>query len=183
MPVPADRSSPALGGSRVVHWIGKGRGVFRMLRFALATGIGFMIAEIILVLGVIVLYHTTDVPDISAPSTTILMLDALALGIGVTAAFEINERVTVRGRGEERRRGRKSWLLRLGKYQLASLLGNSIVVGVQLALLAWFSLSPELGSIVGAVVSYPVTYVASMVFVWKVHPFREEPGASGQADK
>ena len=146
--------------------------LFRIAKFALASGIGFVIAEAILIVGVIVLYHATKVQGISS-SPTILGLDALALGIGVTAAFIINERVTVRGQGEVRRRGRANWLVRWGKYQLASLLGNVLIVGVQLALLATVSLSPVYGSIVGAVVSYPVTYVVSMYFVWRVHPLRD----------
>jgi putative flippase GtrA len=145
---------------------------FRIVRFAVASGTGFLIAEAIIVLGVIAFYHTTTVPGLSDSSPTILGLDALALVTGVTAAFLINERVTVRGLGEERRKGRANWLVRLCKYQLVSLLGNVAIVGVQLALLATVSLSPVFGSIVGAVVSYPVTYVVSMLFVWRVRPFR-----------
>lgn len=141
-----------------------------MVKFALASGIGFLIAEAILILGVLALYHTTKVPGITSSSLSILGLDALAFGVGVTAAFVINERVTVRGQG----RGRADWLVRWGKYQLASLLGNVLIVVVQLALLATVSLSPVFGSVVGAVVSYPVTYAVSMYFVWRVHPLRAE---------
>ena len=100
---------------------------FRIAKFAVASGVGFLIAEAILVAGVIEFYHTTKVPGISS-SPTILGLDALAFGIGVTAAFIINERVTVRGQGEERKGGRGTWLVRWGKYQLASLLGNVLIV-------------------------------------------------------
>ena len=145
---------------------------FRIAKFAVASGVGFLIAEAILVAGVIEFYHTTKVPGISS-SPTILGLDALAFGIGVTAAFIINERVTVRGQGEERKGGRGTWLVRWGKYQLASLLGNVLIVAVQLALLATVLLSPVYGSIVGAVVSYPVTYAVSMRFVWRLHPLRD----------
>jgi putative flippase GtrA len=143
---------------------------FRIVRFAIASGIGFLIAEAILVLGVIAFYHTVTVPDLSDSSPTIIELDALALVTGVTVAFSINERVTVKGLGEERRKGRSNWLVRLCKYQLVSLLGNLIIVGVQLALLETTSLSPVFGSVVGAVVSYPVTYAFSMRFVWGVYP-------------
>jgi putative flippase GtrA len=150
-----------------------GRVAFRIVRFAVASGIGFLIAEAIIVLGVFYFYRGATVPGLSHSSGTILGLDALALGTGVTVAFMINERVTVRGIGEERRRGRASWLVRLCRYQLASFLGNVIIVGVQFALLTTTSLSPDFGSIVGAVVSYPVTYTVSMRFVWKVHPLRD----------
>ncbi len=147
----------------------KDHGLLRIVKFALASGIGFLIAEAILILGVLELYHTTRVPAITSSSLAILGLDALALGVGVTAAFVINERVTVRGQGG----GRASGLVRWGKYQLAALMGNVLIVVVQLALLATVSLSPVFGSVVGAVVSYPVTYAVSMYFVWRVNPLRD----------
>jgi len=146
------------------------RTVLRVVKFALASGVGFLIAEAILVVGVVALYHTTKVPGLTSSSLDILGLDAVAFGVGVTAAFVINERVTVGGKGK----GSANWLLRWGKYQLASLLGNVLIVAVQLALLATFSLSPVFGSVVGAVVSYPVTYAVSMYFVWRLHPLRDE---------
>ena len=144
---------------------------FRIAKFAVASAVGFLIAEAILILGVIEFYHTTEVPSLSYSSPALLGLDALALGIGVTAAFVINERVTVKGHRWEGA-GAASWLVRLFKYQLSSLLGNVLIVGVQLALLATVALSPVLGSVVGAVVSYPVTYAVSMRFVWRIHPLR-----------
>ncbi|MDA4115619.1 MAG: hypothetical protein OK442_03570 [Thaumarchaeota archaeon] len=52
-------------------------------------------------------------------------------------------------------------------------MGNVLIVAVQLTLLATISLSPVFGSVVGAVVSYPVTYAVSMHFVWGIHPLRE----------
>jgi putative flippase GtrA len=143
---------------------------FRIVKFAIATGLGFLFAEGILVLGVFLLYHTIEVPGLSS-SPTILGLDALALGLGSTFAFLVNERVTVTKRDS---RTNASWPLRWVKYQFAKLLGNIIIVVVQLALLAAVSLSPVFGSIVGAVVSYPVTYAVSMHFVWRVHPLRDE---------
>ena len=143
--------------------------IFRIIKFAIATGLGFLIAEGILVLGVFALYGNIEVPGLSS-SPTILALDGLALGIGSTAAFLINERVTVRKRDF---RTTASWPVRWLKYQLAKLLGNLLIVVIQLVLLASVSLSPDYGSIVGAILSYPVTYAVSMVFVWRIHPLRE----------
>jgi putative flippase GtrA len=141
----------------------------RIVKFAIATGLGFLFAEGILVLGVFLLYHTIEVPGLSS-SPTILGLDALALGAGSTFAFLVNERVTVTKRDS---RTSASWPVRWVKYQFAKLLGNIIIVVVQLALLAAVSLSPVFGSIVGAVVSYPVTYAVSMRLVWRLHPLRD----------
>ena len=148
-------------------------GGFRIAKFAVASGIGFLIAEVILVLGVIFFYHTTQIPSVAFSSPTVLGLNALAFGTGVNAAFMINECVTVKGLGNERKKGRVNWFVRWYKYQLAALLGNVVIVLVQLALLATISLSPVIGNILGAVVSYPVTYFVSMRFVWGVRPFFE----------
>jgi len=166
-------NSPEPNGSwkRTVYDLWRKYGVSRVAKFALASGIGFLIAEVILILGVLVFYHTTNVPSIAYSSPIILGLNALAFGIGVTVAFVINENVTVRGQVEEGRsnQGRANWFKRWGKYQLASLLGNIVIVGVQLALLAIISLSLVFGNIVGAIVAYPVTYFVSMRFVWGLH--------------
>jgi putative flippase GtrA len=154
-------------GSRVGP---QGRFAFlRAVKFAFATGLGFLVAEGVLVLGVFELYNTIEVPGISS-SPTILGLDGLALGIGSTAAFLINEKVTVKNPGSKTK---ARWLERWVKYQLAKLMGNVLIVLIQLALLLTISLSPVYGSVVGAVLSYPVTYAVSMVFVWRLHPLRD----------
>ena len=150
-----------------------GFAILRIIKFAIATGLGFLFAEGILVLGVFVLYHTIEVPGLSS-SPTILELDALALGAGSTFAFLVNEKVTVTKRDS---RTTASWPVRWVKYQFAKLLGNIIIVLVQLALLVAISLSPVLGSIVGAVVSYPVTYAVSMRWVWRL-PLRDRSEGS-----
>jgi putative flippase GtrA len=148
-------------------------GVFRVVRFAVASGTGFLVNEAVVVLGVVLLYNSFRVPSFGSSSLSILELDAVALGIGDTVAFLLNERVTVRGLGEERRKGRLHWSVRWGEYQLTSLLGNAMMVSIQLTLLATVSLSPVFGNIVGAVISYPVTYVATMRLVWRVRAFSE----------
>jgi putative flippase GtrA len=167
------KGGPAPHGWRTLYGLERRFGVFRIVKFAVATGTGFLINEAIVVLGVVALYHTIRVPSFGESSLTILGLDALALGVGDTVAFLINERVTVNGLDEEGRRGRHKWSVRWGEYQLTSLLGNAMIVVVQLALLATISLSPVFGNVMGAVVSYPVTYAVSMHFVWGVRPFRE----------
>jgi putative flippase GtrA len=177
MRIASSPPEPSSGGrKRTLDILGRKYGIFRVAKFAAASGIGFLIAEAILVLGVLIFYHTTKVPSVAYSSPTILGLNALAFGIGVTVAFIINERITVSGQVEEGRlrKGRANWLKRWGKYQLASLLGNVVIVGVQLALLATISLSPVFGNIVGAIVSYPATYFVSMRFVWGVRPVGEE---------
>lgn len=161
-------------GSRGLDRILKRYSISRVAKFAVAAGIGFLISEVILFLGALGLYHAIAVPGLVNTSLAILGLDALALGTGSTVAFVINERVTVpaeeSGRGG--REGRRNWLTRWNKYQLAALSGNCIIAGVQLLLLITLSLFPAYGSIVGAIVSYPVTYAISMRFVWGIAPFK-----------
>jgi len=172
-------AQPSKGWRKTLDNLRRKHGVLRISKFAVASGIGFLVVEAILVLGVAASYHTVEVPSLAYSSPTILGLDALALGIGVTVAFMTNERVTVKRKSDERAKGRANWIVRWCKYQLASLMGNVVIVGVQLALLATVSLSPAFGSIVGAIVSYPLTYAVSMHFVWGVHPLRAEETLEG----
>ena len=169
----------ALKHSHIAHWkksldaMERRFGVFRLVRFAVASGSGFMVNEAIVVMGVFILFHSIRVPGLGSAGLSIIGLDAIALAIGDTVAFLINERVTVRGQGEERRRGRLHWSVRWGEYQLTSLAGNLMIVGVQLTLLGAISLSPVFGNIVGALASYPLTYTISMRIVWRVKAFGE----------
>jgi len=141
-------------------------GAPRIAKFAVASGVGFLVAESILVLGIFAYYHTIEIPSITYSSLIILGLDVLSFGTGVTVAFVINERVTVKREEHRGQVGLTGWIVRWCKYQLASLLGNAVIVGVQLVLLATIALSPAFGSIVGAVVSYPLTFAVAMRFVW-----------------
>jgi putative flippase GtrA len=143
--------------------------LFRAAEFGLAGAIGFLVAEGILTLGVIILYGSVNVPSAASFSSTLLALNVLAFGIGVTVAFFVNEEITVRKQvKQERAKGLKSVLLRLLKFQGVYLAGNVITVGVQLALLRMLSVSPALGNIVGAIAAYPMSYFVSMRYVWKI---------------
>ncbi len=154
--------------------LGRRHGVFRVARFAVATSAGFLVNEVVLVIGIFAVYRVIALPSLIDPSFTftVLGLNVLSLGIGDTAAFVLNERVTVKVRNKEGRAGWSGLLVRWGKYQTVAFTGNLVIAGVQLALLASISFHPAFGDIVGAVVAYPMTYVISMHFVWSVHPFR-----------
>ena len=148
----------------------------RVVRFGFASGVGFLVTEAILLLGVAVSYHSIQVPHFDYSSPGFLGLDALAFGCGVTVAFMINERVTVERKNQSEPVERTRWLVRWGKYQLASLLGSVVIVAVQLVLLAMVSLSPVFGNVVGAIVSYPLTFLISMRFVWGSSTSISAPG-------
>jgi putative flippase GtrA len=141
-------------------------GILRVAQFGIAGIIGFLAAEGILVAGLFLLNGNIETPSSFASSPTLLTIDVIAFLAGVTVGFFVNERTTVRkslGQGNK-----NGTLVRLAKYQGVYVLGNAITIGTQLALLAAFALSPAVGVLVGAVVAYPVSYVISMRFVWKV---------------
>jgi len=139
---------------------------FRLAQFGAAGIIGFLVLEVILVVGLYAIYGKADIPSNFASSPALLSLDISASVVGVVVGFFVNERTTVRG-VSRRERGRKDTLVRLGKFEGVYALGSAITIAVQLALLAWISLSPAVGNIIGAIAAYPVSYFISMRFVWK----------------
>ena len=149
-----------------VEALDKKYGIFRAVKFGIAGIVGFVIAEIILVVGVLVLYNKIGVPSGDYSSIPLILLNVLAFGTAVTAGFFVNESITV-SQGDKPK-GKKNLIIRLLKFQLAYLGGNVVTIGVQLALLALFGVTPVLGNVLGAIVAFPFGYFVSMRFVWKV---------------
>ena len=141
-------------------------GIFRAAQFGIAGVIGFLVLEAILVAGRYAIYGMVDIPSNFASSPALLALDITASVVGVVVGFFVNERTTVR-KLSTFERGARSTLARLMKFEGVYALGSAITIGVQLALLAAFGLSPAVGNVVGAVAAYPASYVISMRVVWK----------------
>ena len=148
--------------------IDKRYGIFRAAKFGVAGAIGFVVAEIIIIIGLYALYGKTNVPSAIYSSPLLLALNIVAFVIGVTVGFFANERITVRDQGEQKIGGARKVAIRLLKFQGVYAIGNAITIGVQLALLEAFSLSPAIGNIIGAIVAFPVSYFVSMRVVWKL---------------
>ena len=142
-------------------------GVLRAAQFGVAGIVGFAVAEAIIVAGLFLANGTLQVPSGYSSSPSLLAVDIVAFVLGVTVGFFVNERTTVKN-APNRGIGSGGTAVRLAKYQGVYVLGNAITIGTQLILLAAFALSPAIGVLVGAVVAYPVSYVISMRFVWKV---------------
>jgi len=142
-------------------------GVLRAVKFGVAGIVGFAVAEAIIVAGLFLTNGTLEVPSGYSSSPSLLAVDIVAFVIGVTVGFFVNERTTVKD-APSRESGGGGTAVRLAKYQGVYVLGNAITIGTQLVLLAAFALSPAIGVLAGAVVAYPVSYVISMRFVWKV---------------
>ncbi len=144
------------------------RRLARAAAFGVAAIVGFLVAEAIIVVGLWVIYGSVSVPGSASSSPVLLALDVSALVIGVVVSFLLNERVTIRGHVSHTGRDRRGVLLRLGKFQAVSAFGNVVIVIVQLALLSTLGISPAIGSIIGGIVAYPVSYLASMKLVWNL---------------
>jgi putative flippase GtrA len=143
-------------------------GVLRAARFGVAGIVGFAVAEAIIVGGLFLIEGTLQVPSGYSSSPLLLTVDIVAFVVGVTVGFFVNERTTFRDAPGRERSGRGETAVRLAKYQGVYVIGNAITIATQLVLLAAFALSPAIGVMVGAVAAYPVSYVISMRFVWKV---------------
>lgn len=139
----------------------------RAAEFGAAGAVGFLVAEGVVLLGLYAIYGTTSISGSIYSSPELLALDIFAFVVGVTAGFIVNEKTTVRKVARAEKGGTKAVLSRLGRFQGVYALGNAITIGVQLALLAEFSLSPLLGNVAGAVAAYPVSYIVSMRVVWR----------------
>jgi len=146
------------------------KGVRRILRvasFGFSSASGFLVAEAVIVMGLFAIFGKLELTGDMSSSPSLVGLDVFALVVGVAASFALNERTTVRDV-----KGRTSGVLgvvgRLGRFEGVSAVGNAVIIAVQLALLAAFGLSPAIGSIVGALVGFPVSYFMSMRIVWKV---------------
>jgi putative flippase GtrA len=80
----------------------------------------------------------------------------------------VNERITVHvPKGED-----VSRFKRFLKFQAVSGVGNAGIIAVQLVLLATLAVSPLLGTVIGAVVTYPIVYFISIKYVWKAQRTR-----------
>ncbi len=145
--------------------------VFKTFRFAIAGAIGFLVTELVLMIGLLSIYGKLSLPHASFTSPLLLLLDIISLVIGVSASFLVNERITVKAPKAFGKHARKRFL-RFLKFQAVGGVGNAGIIAVQLLLLARFEISPLFGTIIGAIVTYPIGYYISIKFVWKAQQIR-----------
>jgi putative flippase GtrA len=145
--------------------------VVKSFRFALAGVLGFGTAETILTIGLLLIYGRLSAPGAAFSSPALLGLDIVSLAAGVSASFFVNERITIRV-PKEAVKDSGNRLRRFLKFQAVSGVGNAGIIAVQLLLLTAFAISPLLGTVIGAVVTYPVVYFISIHYVWKGHEVR-----------
>ncbi|MGI0078955.1 MAG: hypothetical protein ACRECH_04970 [Nitrososphaerales archaeon] len=114
----ATSKEPRSAKAKVIA-LSKKYGIFRAFKFGIAEIVGFVVAELILAIGVLILYQKVSVPSGDYSSTALVLLNIIAFGTGVTVGFFVNESITVRG--EKGPKGKKNLLIRLFKFQLAYL--------------------------------------------------------------
>jgi putative flippase GtrA len=142
--------------------------VIRTFRFAVAGALGFGVTELVLTVGLLLIYGRLSVPHASFSSLELLSLDVLSLVIGVSVSFLVNERITINVQ-KMSAKDSANWLRRFVKFQAVSGVGNTGIVIVQLLLLTAMEVSPLVGTVVGAVVTYPIVYFISIKYVWRGH--------------
>jgi putative flippase GtrA len=138
--------------------------LFKIGTFGISSGMGFLVAEAILTVGILFMFGSLRVKASLYASPVLLALDLSSLLVGVTVSFFINQTSF-------------SWaelidpahdlFRRLLKFQLVSGGGNALIILVQLLLLTQFSIPPSVGNIAGALVAFPLTYLFSMRYIWK----------------
>ena len=139
-------------------------GLFKILTFGISSGIGFLVAEGILVVGTFFTFGSIKVKIPLSPSPALLAIDIFALSVGVTVSFFINQ---TSFKWAELIDPAHALIRRFMKFQLVSWGGNALIIGVQLLLWREFSLSPTIGNILGALATFPLAYLVSMRYVWK----------------
>ena len=147
------------------------RSWFAAAKLALGSGAGFLDTEITLTLGTYLLYHRFSAPAGAFYSPLFLGLNIFAFVVGVTVAFFITEPLILRDQDHKIKNNFPARLERLGKFQLLFLVGNLVMVAVQMFMLREFGFPPVFGNIVGAIVSFPVSYFSSMHFIWQLKGF------------
>jgi putative flippase GtrA len=139
--------------------------VVKKFRFAIAGALGFGVTEVVLTIGLLLFYGKLAIPHASFSSLELLSLDVASLVIGVSASFVVNERITVKVVSATDNVGNRYG--RFLKFQAVSGVGNMGIIAVQLLLLSVLAISPLLGTVVGAIVTYPIVYFISIHYVWK----------------
>ena len=144
---------------------------FRAAKLAAGSGLGFLDTVVTLIVGSFLLYGKPNAPPNASYSPIFLLLNIIAFVVGVSVAFFVSDSLIL-GENHERNDDLRPTLARLGKFQLIFLVGNLVMVAVELLLLKELFFPTVLGVIVGAIISFPLSYFFSMHFVWQSSNYR-----------
>lgn len=97
----------------------------------------------------------------------IIPVNIAAVFFSVAFGFLANEWWTVRHEGYHGGETR-GLIMRLLKFEVVYALGSAIGIVVQLLIYYDFGINPVIANIAGALAAYPVNYVISLLYVWKI---------------
>lgn len=102
----------------------------------------------------------------------IIPINVAAVFFSVAFGFLANEWWTVRNEGNHGGE-RVGLLIRLIKFELIYAAGSAVGIIVQLLIYYNFGINPVIANIGGALAAYPLNYVISLLYVWRIRVWRQ----------
>lgn len=102
----------------------------------------------------------------------IIPVNILAVFTSVALGFFLNEWWTVKKEGEHGG-GFSGLMARMLIFQVIYALGSAVGIAVQLLIYYTFGINPVIANIAGALAAYPMNYVISLLYVWRIRVWKQ----------
>ncbi len=102
----------------------------------------------------------------------IIPVNVAAVFFSVAFSFLANEYWTVKLQGDHSGQ-RRGIFIRLLKYEVIYAAGSALGILVQLLIYYRFGINPVIANIGGALAAYPLNYLTSLLYVWKIRAWKE----------
>lgn len=102
----------------------------------------------------------------------IIIANIVAVFTSVAFGFFLNEHWTVRNEGEHGG-GYRGLIIRMLIFQVIYALGSAVGILVQLFFYYTFGINPVIANIAGAIAAYPMNYVISLLYVWRIKVWKQ----------
>lgn len=130
--------------------------IIRGTKFSFISLFSFGIEEFVLWAGLVL-----------AGMRYLILTAAVSVVVSVAAGFLLNEWWTVRKEGEHGG-ALKGLMIRLAKFEIVYALGSAVGIVVMLLIVWAFGINPVIANLGGAIAAYPLNYVISMLYVWRI---------------
>lgn len=149
-----------------VYMKGAEKGVFisnviRGSKYSLVSIVSFGMEEAILAFGLFLFGTAYIIP-----------VNIAAVFFSVAFGFFANEVWTVRHEGDHSGM-RIGIIIRLLKFEIIYAAGSALGVIVQLLIFYNFGINPVIANIGGALAAYPLNYVISLLYVWRIRVWKK----------
>lgn len=101
----------------------------------------------------------------------IVPVNIAAVFFSVAFGFLANEWWTVRHEGDHGG-GRRGLVIRLIKFEVIYAAGSALGIIVQLLIYYHFGINPVIANLGGALAAYPLNYIISLLYVWRIKVWR-----------